>query len=428
MSIQYLKKSDTDFSQFATASSDTESIVTEMLQAMAAKDGEKKALEYAEKLDGWKGNPLVTAQQIEEASAKISDQAKEDIHYAHVNVSRFAQAQKDSLSECEVELTPGVFAGHVLRPIHSVGCYVPGGRYAHICSAIMTITTAKIAGVKEIVACSPPRGAEGIDPHILYTMNYCGADKILSIGGVQGVAAMTNGFFGITPVNMLVGPGNRFVAEAKRQLFGGVGIDQIAGPTEIAIIADQTADAEIVAVDLVGQAEHGLDSPAWLITNDRTLAEKVMQRVPELIDELPEDARKAAAASWADFGEIVLCDTREEMVKVSDEYAAEHLEVQTEDLNWWLENLNNYGSLFLGEETTVAYGDKCSGTNHVLPTRGVAKYTGGLSVQKFIKVLSYQKLDKKATEYVGKATARLSRLEGMEAHARTADVRVNKYL
>jgi sulfopropanediol 3-dehydrogenase len=428
MAIQYLKKSSTNFSDFATASSETESIVSGMLQAMSAKDGAQKALDYAAKLDGWSGDPLVTQEQIDKASASISDQAKEDIHFAYTNVSRFAQAQKDSLTECEVELTPGVFAGHVLRPIESVGCYVPGGRYAHICSAIMTITTAKIAGVKEIIACSPPRGEEGIDPHILYTMHYCGADKILSMGGVQGVAAMTNGFFGITPVNMLVGPGNRFVAEAKRQLFGGVGIDQIAGPTEIAIIADKTADAEIVAVDLVGQAEHGLDSPAWLITDDKALAEKVIQRVPELIDELPEDASKAAAASWADFGEVVLCDTREEMVKVSDEYAAEHLEVHTEDLNWWLSTLNNYGSLFLGEETTVAYGDKCSGTNHVLPTRGVAKYTGGLSVQKFIKVLSYQRLSKEATEFVGKATARLSRLEGMEAHARTADVRVNKYL
>ena len=291
----------------------------------------------------------------------------------------------------------------------------------------MSITTAKVAGVKNIITCSSPKPNIGAHPKIVYTSDLCGADVILNLGGVQAIAAMAYGFFGNEPADILVGPGNQFVAEAKRILFGKVGIDLFAGPTEIAIIADKTADPEIVSCDLVGQAEHGYNSPAWLYTTDETLAEKVMKKVPELIKDLPEVPRTNADAAWRDYGEIVLCENNEEMAKISDEYAPEHVEVQAENLNWWLKRLKNYGSLFLGEETTVAYGDKCSGTNHILPTKGAGRYTGGLFVGKFIKTLSFQRMTKKSTELVGAAAARLSRYEGMEAHARTGDIRLKKY-
>ena len=255
----------------------------------------------------------------------------------------------------------------------------------------------------------------------------CGADTILAVGGVQGLASMAFGLFTGKPADILVGPGNRFVAEAKRILYGRVGIDLFAGPTEIAIIADKNADPEIVATDLVGQAEHGPDSPAWLITTSRELAEYVTKRIPELIADLPEVQSKAAEAAWDDYGEIVLCGNREEVAQQSDIYSAEHLEVQAEDHDWWLKRLRNYGSLFLGEETTVAFGDKCSGTNHILPTKGAARYTGGLSVGKFIKTVTYQRMSREANREVAAVTARISRLEGMEAHARTGDVRLKKY-
>jgi sulfopropanediol 3-dehydrogenase len=291
----------------------------------------------------------------------------------------------------------------------------------------MSITTAKVAGVKNIICCSSPKPGIGANPKIVYTADLCGADVILNLGGVQAIAAMAFGFFGNAPADILVGPGNQFVAEAKRILFGKVGIDLFAGPTEIAIIADKTADPEIVAYDLVGQAEHGYNSPAWLYTTDKELAEKVIKRVPALIADLPELPRTNAEAAWRDYGEVVLCETNEEMAKISDEYAPEHVEVQAENLDWWLKKLKNYGSLFLGEETTVAYGDKCSGTNHILPTKGAGRYTGGLFVGKFIKTLSFQRMTKESTELVGAAAARLSRYEGMEAHARTGDVRLKKY-
>ena len=291
----------------------------------------------------------------------------------------------------------------------------------------MSVTTAKVAGVKNIIACSPPKEGVGAHPAIIYTADLCGANVILNLGGVPGIAAMTNGLFKNPPADILVGPGNQFVAEAKRILFGKVGIDLFAGPTEIAVIADDKADPEIVAVDLVGQAEHGYNSPAWLYTTSKKLAEEVMKRVPELIAELPELPRTSAEAAWRDYGEVILCDTDEEMATISDEYAPEHLEVQTQNLEWFHKRLKNYGSLFIGEETTVAYGDKCSGTNHILPTKGAGRYTGGLFVGKFIKTLSFQRMTKKSTKEVGAAAARISRYEGMEAHARTGDARLRKY-
>jgi sulfopropanediol 3-dehydrogenase len=296
-----------------------------------------------------------------------------------------------------------------------------------VASAIMTVTTAKVAGVGHVTACSPPKPGEGMHPAVLYALDACGADTILNLGGVQGIAAMTFGLFGAPPARVLAGPGNQFVAEAKRILFGRVGIDMFAGPTESMVIADAGADPEIVAWDLVGQAEHGYNSPVWLISTDRALAEEVERLVPRLIAELPELNRDNAARAWDEYGEIMLCADREEVVRVSDGYASEHLQVQADDLDWWLENLTNYGSLFLGEETTVAYGDKCSGTNHVLPTKGAAHYTGGLSVGKFIKTVTWQRSTREANRDVGQACARISRLEGMEGHARTADVRLAKY-
>jgi sulfopropanediol 3-dehydrogenase len=289
------------------------------------------------------------------------------------------------------------------------------------------VTTAKVAGCENIIACSPPRPGVGVAPAIIYAAHISGADKILAMGGVQGIAAMTFGLFGLPKANILVGPGNQFVAEAKRMLFGRVGIDMIAGPTDSLILADGTADPMIVAVDLVGQAEHGYNSPVWLVTDDQALAEKVMELVPGFIEDLPDTNRENAFAAWRDYAEVILCDNREEMAQTSDDYAPEHLTVQASDLDWWLENLSCYGSLFLGEETTVAFGDKASGTNHVLPTSGAANYTGGLSVHKYMKIVTWQRATREGARPIAEATARISRLEGMEGHARTADARLAKF-
>jgi len=291
----------------------------------------------------------------------------------------------------------------------------------------MTVTTAKVAGCSHIVACSPPRPGIGVNPAIIYAADLCGADTILAMGGVQGIAAMTFGLFGLPPANILVGPGNQFVAEAKRILFGRVGIDMIAGPTDSLILADAGADPEVVATDLVSQAEHGYNSPVWLVTDDRALAEQVMDLVPRLIQDLPEVNRQNAEAAWRDYAEVILCADREEMAATSDAYAPEHLTVQAGDLDWWLGRLSCYGSLFLGEETTVAFGDKASGTNHVLPTSGAARYTGGLSVHKYMKIVTWQRATRDGCRPVAEATARISRLEGMEGHARSADIRLRKY-
>ena len=306
---------------------------------------------------------MVSREQIEAAKAEVPEQLKRDIQFAYERVSKFARAQRDSIGQFEVELSPGLFAGQKLIPMETAGCYVPGGRYAHIASAIMSVATAKVAGVKNVIACSVPRDEHGIHPAILYAMDLAGADTILQMGGVQGIASMAYGLFTGKPADILVGPGNKFVAEAKRQLFGRCGIDMFAGPTEIGIIADETADPNIVAADLVGQAEHGPDSPAWLFTTSKVLAEQVMALVPVHIESLPEVQRNAATAAWRDYGEVILCDTRDEVVEVSDRYASEHLEVQARDLMWWQDRLGSYGSLFVGEEATVAFGDKCSGTN-----------------------------------------------------------------
>jgi sulfopropanediol 3-dehydrogenase len=423
MSTTYLKKaSKTPETETAAA----QRVVAEMLAAIGAR-GEAAVREYANQLDGWTGEIVLPRAEIDRRAAEVPADVKRDIDFAIAQVSAFAQAQRRSLTEFSVGLHPGVTAGQRVLPVNVAGCYAPAGRYAHIASAYMGVATAKAAGVKTIVACSGPFRGGPMHPYLLYAFDKAGADVIMTLGGVQAIATMAEGLFTGKPADVIVGPGNKFVAEAKRTLFGKVGIDVFAGPSEVAVIADDSADPAIVASDLVGQAEHGHESPAWLFTTSRKLADEVMRLVPRLIDALPPTARDAAGAAWRDYGEVMVCDTREEMVALSDRHAPEHLEVHTRDLDWWLANLTCYGSLFLGEETTVAYGDKASGPNHVLPTKGAARYSGGLSVHKFMKTLTWQRMTREAARDIGEVTARISRLEGMEGHARTADDRLAKY-
>ena len=423
MTIEYLKKAETS----STAdSSDVSATVQEILNDIE-QGGDEAALKYRAKFDKYDGNVVLTQEEIDAACRLVPQKLKDDIAFAHANVKRFAEAQKATIIDTEVEVIPGLIAGQKAIPVQAAGCYAPGGRYAHVASALMTVTTAKVAGCQEIVACSPPRPGEGIHPAIVYTAHLCGADKIIALGGVQGIASMAFGLFGLPKADILVGPGNQFVAEAKRILFGRVGIDMFAGPTDSLILADGNADPELVAADLVGQAEHGYNSPVWLVTDSRELGEQVLQWVPKKIESLPELNRDNATKAWRDYGEVIVCADREEMARVSDEYAPEHLTVQAADLDWWLDRLTCYGSLFLGVETTVAFGDKAAGPNHVLPTSGAAKYTGGLSVHKYMKLVTWQRSNMDAMKDVAIATARISRLEGMEGHARTADLRLQKY-
>ncbi len=423
MPVEYLKR--------ATRTPETEAGVaqvaaSEMLAAIEAR-GEAAVRGYAAELDHWTREIVVSAADIERRTRGIAPSVKRDIEFAIERVRRFARAQRESIHEFAVEIQPGLVAGQRLVPVNVAGCYVPTGRYAHIASAYMSVATAKAAGVPSVVACSPPYQGEGIHPQVLYAMQIAGADVIMTLGGVQAIASMAYGLFTGKPADIIVGPGNKFVAEAKRLLFGKVGIDVFAGPSEIAVIADDSADPALVAADLVGQAEHGHESPAWLITTASALANDVMRRVPDLIDRLPPTARDAAGSAWRDYGEVVLCNSREEAATVSDRHAPEHLEVHARDLDWWLARLTCYGSLFLGEETTVAFGDKVSGPNHILPTKGAARYSGGLSVHKFMKPLTWQRMTREAAKEIAQVTARISRLEGMEAHARTADDRLEKY-
>jgi sulfopropanediol 3-dehydrogenase len=423
MTVHHLKRaSKTPETETATA----QKVVADMLAAIAA-DGEAAVRRYARELDQWTGDIVMSPQAIAAALQDVPTQVMRDIDFAVKQVYDFASAQRRSLQEFAQVLHPGVTAGQRVIPVNVVGCYAPAGRYAHIASAYMTVATAKAAGVKTIVACSSPFRGGGMHPYVLYAFKAAGADIIMTLGGVQAIATLAAGLFSGKPADVVVGPGNKFVAEAKRTLFGKVGIDVFAGPSEVAVIADDSADAAMVASDLVGQAEHGHESPAWLLTTSRALAEEVMRLMPGLIESLPPTARDAAGSAWRDYGEVVVCDTREEVAALSDRYAPEHLEVHARDLDWWLATLTCYGSLFLGEETTVAYGDKASGTNHVLPTKGAARYSGGLSVHKFMKTLTWQRMTREAARDIGEVTARISRLEGMEGHARTADDRLAKY-
>jgi len=423
MTVTYLKR--------ATKSPETEAgtarKVAEEMLAEIARNGEAAVRDYAAKLDGWTGPIVLSTDDIERRVHAIPSDVKRDIEFATERVRRFARAQRESTHEFAMEVQSGLTAGQRLIPVNVAGCYVPTGRYAHIASAYMAIATAKAAGVPFVAACSTPYRGEGIHSHVLYAMKVAGADVILTLGGVQAIATLAYGLFTGKPADIIVGPGNKFVAEAKRLLFGKVGIDVLAGPSEVAIIADDSADPALVAADLVGQAEHGHESPAWLMTTSHALGEKVMQDVPRRIDALPATARDAAGAAWRDYGEVVVADTREEIAQQSDRYAPEHLEVHAQDLDWWLARLTCYGSLFLGEETTVAFGDKASGPNHILPTKGAARYSGGLSVHKFLKTVTWQRMTRDANRDIAQVTARISRLEGMEAHARTADDRLAKY-
>lgn len=425
MALRYLKRAN------RTAAGDAADVrgpVVEMLRQIE-EGGEDAVRRYARDLDHWTGEIVVSSAARAKAAAAVPRQLRADIQAAHANVQRFALAQREAIRDTEIEVVPGLRAGHRNIALETAGCYVPGGRYAHIASAIMSVTTARAAGVSRIIACSPPRGRDGSGIHAatLYALNVCGADVVMNLGGVQGVAALAFGLFGQPPADILVGPGNQYVAEAKRALFGRVAIDMFAGPTESAILADATTDPEIAAADLVGQAEHGHNSPVWLIALDEAVARQIAERVAQRIAELPEPNRDAAAAAWRDYAEILVADTREDAVAAADAYAPEHLQVLCADLDWWHASLRNYGSLFLGAETTVAFGDKVSGPNHILPTMRAARYTGGLSVGKFLKTVTWQRMDREATRALAPVCARISRAEGMEGHARSADVRLQRW-
>jgi sulfopropanediol 3-dehydrogenase len=354
----------------------------------------------------------------------LDSRVRADIEFAQAQVRRFARAQREALRDVEVETLPGVRLGHRNLPVSSVGCYVPGGRYAMVASAHMTVVTAKVAGVPRIVACTPPMRGEAPAATVA-AMALGGADEIYLLGGVQAIAAMGIGTETIAPVDMLVGPGNAYVAEAKRQLFGRVGIDLIAGPTEVLVIADETADAEMVATDLLGQAEHGPTSPAVLITTSPELANETLNEVGRQLETLP--TADVAGAAWENYGQVILVADEDEAVREADRLAYEHVEVLTREPRRYLERLHNYGALFLGKETNVAYGDKVIGTNHTLPTMGAARYTGGLWVGKFLKTVTYQEVDPSASAEIGEYCSRLCELEGFWGHKRQADLRVERY-
>ena len=396
-----------------------ETILTDIEQ-----NGEAAVLQYASELDNWDGDVILSKEKRSELIKEVPNQICQDIKFAYKQIKTFAEAQRNSLQEFEIETEPGVRLGQRIVPVNCAGCYVPGGRYAHIASALMSITTAKVAGVPLVITCSPPHEGS-IHPAIVFAMDLAGADIILELGGVQGIAAMAFGLFTGHEADIIAGPGNSYVAEAKRILFGRVGIDVFAGPTESAIIADDTADPMTIAIDLVSQAEHGPNSPVWLFTTSIETGARVAEIIPRVAADMPNE--DVVMTAWRDFGEIVLCANREEIVGVSDRYAPEHLQVIAQDLEWWKSQLSNYGSLFLGEGSTVTHGDKCSGTNHILPTKRAGRYTGGLNVHKFLKTLTYQKLDTLANETFSAVGSRISRAEGMEGHARACDWRLQKY-
>ncbi len=399
-------------------------IVSEALQDVETR-GDQAVLELSDKFDKWSPQSFrLSTKQIEEIVAKVPSEVLEDIKFAQKNIREFAEAQLASMHDVEVENIPGVTLGHKNIPVNSVGCYIPGGRYPMVASAHMSVLTAKVAGVKRVIACTPPINGE--IPHAtIAAMSLAGADEIYLLGGIQAMAAMAIGTESIEAVDMIVGPGNAFVAEAKRQLYGRVGIDLFAGPTETLVVADHTADAEMVATDILGQGEHGPTSPGALITTSEKLAEETLKEIERQLQVLP--TADVARVSWEDYGQILLVDSIEEARVEADRLAFEHVEILTEDPNYFLENMTNYGCLFLGPETNVAYGDKVIGTNHTLPTKGAARYTGGLWVGKFIKTVTYQKVTPEASAYIGEYAARLCQLENFAGHAEQALLRVRRY-
>jgi sulfopropanediol 3-dehydrogenase len=421
---RYLKRG-LDASAIKAADAKVRETVEDILGQIEAR-GDAAVRELSEKFDKWSPQEFkLSPEAIERAIAQVSKRDLEDIKFAQAQVRNFAQKQRDTMLDLEVETLPGVILGHKHIPVNSIGCYVPGGRYPMVASAHMSIVTAKVAGVKRIIACAPPYKG-GPHPAIVAAQHFGGADDIYVLGGVQAVAAMALGTGSIQAVDMIVGPGNAYVAEAKRQLFGRVGIDLLAGPTETLIIADDTVDAEMCATDLLGQAEHGPTSPAVLITNSEKLARATMAEVERLLTILP--TADAASHAWRDYGEVIVCDSEAEMITEADRIASEHVQVMTRDPDVFLNGMTNYGALFLGPRTNVAYGDKVIGTNHTLPTKKNARFTGGLWVGKFIKTCTYQKvLTDEASARIGEVCSRLCVLEGFLAHAEQANVRVRRY-
>ena len=421
---RYLKRG-LDASAIKAADAKVRETVEDILGQIEAR-GDAAVRELSEKFDKWSPQEFkLSPEAIERAIAQVSKRDLEDIKFAQAQVRNFAQKQRDTMLDLEVETLPGVILGHKHIPVNSIGCYVPGGRYPMVASAHMSIVTAKVAGVKRIIACAPPYKG-GPHPAIVAAQHFGGADDIYVLGGVQAVAAMALGTGSIQAVDMIVGPGNAYVAEAKRQLFGRVGIDLLAGPTETLIIADDTVDAEICATDLLGQAEHGPTSPAVLITNSEKLARATMAEVERLLTILP--TADAASQAWRDYGEVIVCDSEAEMITEADRIASEHVQVMTRDPDVFLNGMTNYGALFLGPRTNVAYGDKVIGTNHTLPTKKNARFTGGLWVGKFIKTCTYQKvLTDEASAKIGEVCSRLCVLEGFLGHAEQANVRVRRY-
>ena len=387
--------------------------------------GDAAVRDLSEKFDSWSPESYrLTREEIDACYQELDEQAISDIRFAQEQVGNFAQIQKDALQDVEVETLPGVTLGHKNVPVNSVGCYIPGGKYPLIASAHMSVVTAKVAGVPRIIATAPPFGGRP-HPAIVGAMDMAGADEIYSLGGVQGIGAMAIGTETIAPVDMIVGPGNAYVAEAKRQLFGRVGIDLFAGPTETLIIADESVDEDFCAADLLGQAEHGPTSPAVLLTNSESLAKRTIEAVDRQLKWLPP--ADVAGEAWREYGQVIVCDSYEEMVEVADEIASEHVQVMTKDPDYFLENMTNYGALFLGQETNVSYGDKVIGTNHTLPTMKAARYTGGLWVGKFIKTCTFQRVTREASVMVGEYCSRLCALEGFAGHKEQADIRVRRY-
>lgn len=425
MSISYVKRAPRPQNE---TDPEVRSRVAELLAGLEA-GREDEAIRLAREFDQWSGPIEVPAETIDAASDALDPETLADIEHAHGHIRRFAEAQLASLTEFEVEVAPGLVAGQRNVPVDVVGCYVPAGRFAHVASALMSVTTASVAGVENIVVASPARDHQaagrpgGVHPAILHAARLAGADRILGLGGVQAIGALAYGLFTGLEADMIVGPGNSFVAEAKRQLFGRVGIDVIAGPTESMIVADASAEPVMVATDLIGQAEHGPDSPVWLVTTSADLAHAVDALCQQHANDLPDPARASAIAAWRDYGEIILVDSREAAASVCDDYAPEHLQVLADDLPWWRSRLRNYGSLFLGANTNVTFGDKTSGPNHILPTGRAARYSGGLNALKFVKQLTWQELTPEAGQAEAPVAARISRLEGMEGHARSADLR-----
>lgn len=400
-------------------------VVGEIIEKVRS-EGESAVRYYSEKFDDWSPkNFKVSHDEIRAAKGKLTDQMVEDIDFCQAQIRNFAQEQMKALNEIEIESRPGVFLGQKVIPVQSSGSYVPGGRYPMLASAHMTVITPKVAGVSRVVACSPPVRGEGMYPATLYSMVAAGADEIYCMGGVHALAALAFGMEGLEPVEVLVGAGNKYVAEAKRQLFGQVGIDLLAGPTEILVIADDSADPWIVAADILGQAEHDPNSRQCLVALSQSIAERTIQEVDRQLIDLP--TKDVAGVSWTDNGEVIVVDSPEEAVQVSDQWAPEHLEVQTEDWRYYLDRCRNYGSMFCGEETTVAYGDKTIGTNHVLPTLGAARYTGGLSVGKFVKTVTYQYASREASLEIARVCERACNYERMLAHGISCRVRIEKY-